>query len=196
MRGHEQELRGQVLEAYSAAARQPREQHAFPVGRSFAGKLGYPEELLEALPAVSSEAFTGVSNVSLFADIRPGARVLDVGCGAGLDSLVAAQRVGAAGRVVGIDFSEPMLARARCGAVEARVSNVLFCRASVESPPLGRASVDVALANGIFNLNPTRTAIFKELARVLRPGGAVYAAELILLGPLPEDQRDAANWFA
>ncbi len=196
MRGSEHELRAQVREAYSAAARQPGEQHAFPVGRSFADSLGYPEPLLEALPPVSVEAFAGVSNVSLFAEIRAGARVLDLGCGAGLDSLIAAQRVGAAGGVLGIDFSEPMLARARCGALQARVSNALFCRASAESLPLEDASVEIALVNGIFNLNPARTAIFKELARVLRPGGTVYAAELTLIGPLPEDQCNTANWFA
>jgi SAM-dependent methyltransferase len=196
MKPPEHELRASVREAYSAAAQQPQDRHAFPVGRSFAESLGYSRQLLDTLPQVSSEAFAGVSNVSLFAEIGPGASVLDLGCGAGLDSLVAARRAGEAGHVVGIDFSEPMLARARCAALEARTRNVLFCRASAESLPLRDDSVDVALVNGIFNLNPARTAIFGELARALRPGGAVYAAELILLDPLPEDQRNPANWFA
>lgn len=196
MKPPEQELRVRVREAYSAAALQPYDQHVFPVGRSFAESLGYPKQLLDTLPAVSSEAFAGVSNVSLFSEIHSGASVLDLGCGAGLDSLIAARRAGAAGRVVGIDFSEPMLARARCAAREARASNVLFGQASAENLPLRDDSVDIALVNGIFNLNPARNAIFGALARVLRPGGEVYAAELILAKPLPDDQRNPANWFA
>jgi SAM-dependent methyltransferase len=190
------ELSNRVREAYSAAVRRPHDQHAFPVGRTFAEDLGYPKELLETLPGTASEAFAGVSNVSLFADIAAGAKVLDLGCGAGLDSLIAARRAGAAGQVVGIDFSGPMLARAHCAAREVRTSNVLFSRASAGNLPLPDDSIDVGLVNGIFNLNAARTAIFRELARVLRPGGVVYAAELILLESLPDAQLNAANWFA
>ncbi len=188
-------LRGSVREAYSAAALRPEASHAFPVGRRFAESLGYSGEWLDRLPPASAEAFSGVSNVSLLAEIGDGARVLDLGCGAGLDSLIAARRAGAGGRVVGLDFSEPMVARARAAAVEAGAGNVVFCRADAERLPLGTASVDTVLANGIFNLNPARAPIFGELARVLRPGGAVYAAELVLTGPLPEKQT-AADWFA
>jgi ubiquinone/menaquinone biosynthesis C-methylase UbiE len=152
---------------------------------------------LDGLPAPSVEAFTGVSNVSVFAEIPEGAAVLDVGCGAGLDGLVAARRAGPQGRVIGVDFSETMLARARRSASEAGIANVVFCRADAEHLPVGDASVEVALANGIFNLNPSREAIFRELARVLRPGGAVYSAELILSKPLPaEETRNEDNWFA
>jgi ubiquinone/menaquinone biosynthesis C-methylase UbiE len=89
-----------------------------------------------------------------------------------------------------------MLSRARCAAQEETSGNVLFCRAGAESLPVAAASMDAALVNGIFNLNPARQAIFSELARVLRNGHAVYAAELILLKPLPEAQRNQANWFA
>ncbi len=193
MKPGDDQLREQVREAYSAAARQPGEQHAFPVGRRFAESLGYPARLLDALPRFASEAFAGVSNVALFAEIPAGSTVLDLGCGAGLDSLVAARR---AGHVIGADFSEPMLHRARCAALEARASNLVFIQAAAERLPLPAESVDAALVNGIFNLNPARSAIFGELRRVLRKGGSVYAAELILLGPLPEEQRSAANWFA
>jgi 2-polyprenyl-3-methyl-5-hydroxy-6-metoxy-1,4-benzoquinol methylase len=106
-------LREMVRGAYSAAAEQPEEKHAFPVGRQFGESIGYPAELLARLPSVACDAFAGVSNVSLFADLPPGATVLDLGCGAGLDTLIAAQRVGTAGKVIGVDFSEAMLARAR-----------------------------------------------------------------------------------
>jgi arsenite methyltransferase len=192
----DQELRDRVRDAYSAAALRPDDKHAFPIGRWFAESLGYPSDLLDTVPPACVEAFAGVSNVSLFSDIRPGLQVLDLGCGAGLDSLIAARRTGATGNVAAIDFSEPMLTRARCAARQAEADNVLFCQASAESLPLPDGSVDVALVNGIFNLNPVRKTIFHELARILRPDGAVYAAELILLDPLPEDQRNQANWFA
>ncbi len=196
MKASGQQIRESVREAYSAAATRPEDRHAFPAGRAFAEALGYPGELLESLPPASVQAFDGVSNVSLFAEIPPGATVFDLGCGAALDSLVAARRTGAAGEVVGIDFSETMLARARCAAREAGAHNVLFCRAGAEALPLADASVDVALVNGIFNLNPAREAIFRELARVLRPEGAVFAAEMILLSSLPESQQSEADWFA
>jgi len=190
-------LREGVRRAYGAAAEDPRGAHPFPVGRQFAESVGYSRELLAALPADSVEAFAGVSNVGVFADIPPGATVLDLGCGGGLDALVAAGKAGPSGRVLGVDFSRAMLDRARRGASESAFRNVEFREADAERLPLEEASVDVALVNGIFNLNPARQAILGELARVIRPGGAVFAAELILRGPLAgEGPNDEASWFA
>jgi arsenite methyltransferase len=191
------DIRTRVRDAYSAAALQPRDEHAFPLGRQFALSLGYPEDAVAALPAQCVEAFTGVSNVSVFADIHNGETVLDLGCGAGLDSLIAAKRTGPAGTVIGVDFSSAMLARARDAAQHAGIHNALFCQASAEGLPLRDGSIAVALVNGIFNLNPARGAIFRELARVLEPDGRVYAAELILREPLPPDSHpDENDWFA
>lgn len=191
------QLRDGVRRAYSAAAERPRDKHPFPVGRSFAESLGYPQDLLNALPSASVDAFSGVSNVAVFARIPVGAVVLDLGCGAGLDSLIAAQRVGPQGRVIGVDFSDAMLARARQAAAELGARNVEFYQADAEKLPIEDGLIDVALANGIFNLNPEREAIFDELARAVRQGGAVYAAELILQEPLPPDVKDnETNWFA
>lgn len=189
-------LRSSVQRAYSAAAERPAEKHAFPVGRILAERLGYPTELLDTLPPVSVDAFAGVSNVSVSATIPPGSIVLDLGCGAGLDSLIAARRVGPSGRVIGIDFSEPMLGRVR-QAVALALANVTPCRADAEHLPLAAASFDVALVNGIFNLNPARPQIFRELARVLRFGGAVFSAELILMEAVTKpDHFTEAEWFA
>jgi len=191
------QLRDGVRRAYSAAAERPQDKHPFPVGRSFAESLGYPQDLLAALPSASVDAFSGVSNVAVFSRIPEGAVVLDLGCGAGLDSLIAAQRVGPQGRVIGVDFSDAMLARARQAAVELGVRNVEFYQADAEKLPIEDGVIDVALANGIFNLNPEREVIFGELARAVRQGGAVYAAELILQEPLPSDVKDnETNWFA
>jgi arsenite methyltransferase len=190
-------IREKVRDAYSGAAESPQGKHAFPVGRVFAESLGYPRELLAGLPGFVAEAFTGVSNVSVRAAIPEGAAVLDVGCGAGLDALVAARRAGPTGRVIGVDFSRSMLSLARRAANEAGLSRVLFCEAAAENLPLADASIDVALVNGIFNLNPAREAIFRELARVIRSGGALFAAELIVSEPLPAEMCPSEdNWFA
>jgi len=146
---------------------------------------------------VAVEAFAGVSNVAIFADILPGARVLDLGCGAGLDALVAAQRTGSTGGVVGIDFSDSMLDRARQAAAESGIGNLELRAGDAERLPLESASVDVVIINGIFNLNPARQAIFEELSRVVRANGRVYAAELVLNESLPQVEcQDESNWFA
>jgi SAM-dependent methyltransferase len=192
-----QQLRDGVREAYSAAAERPQDEHPFPLGRRFAESLGYPQDLLSSLPSVSVDAFSGVSNVAVFANISVGDIVLDLGCGAGFDSLIAARRVGPNGRVIGVDFSKTMLSRARQAAVGTGADNVAFYQADAESLPIGEGTIDIALVNGIFNLNPKRDAIFLELSRVVRQGGAVYAAELVLKEPLPPEVQDSeANWFA
>jgi arsenite methyltransferase len=191
------QLREGVRGVYSRAAEQPQEKHPFPVGRRFAESVGYPPPLLASLPAVAIDAFAGVSNVGVFAEIPRGSTVLDLGCGSGLDTLVAATRTGPEGRVVSVDFSEPMLARARQAAVQAGLGNIEFLHADAEGLPIPDAAIDVALTNGIFNLNPARDSIFRELSRVVKPGGAFYAAELILIEPLSEEaRRDVTNWFA
>jgi arsenite methyltransferase len=189
-------IRTGVRDAYSAAADRPSDSHPFPVGRNFAESVGYPTELLSGLPRECIDRFAGVSNISFVAELPLGATVLDLGCGAGLDSLIASRRIGPEGRVAGVDFSQAMLEQAQRGARTARTENVLFCRADAERLPLPDASIEVALVNGIFNLNPARESIFHELARVMRRGATVYAAELILSAPLPPKQHDAANWFA
>jgi SAM-dependent methyltransferase len=191
------ELRRKVHDAYSDAARYPEQKHAFPTGRAFAESLGYPAELLGELPPECSEAFSGVSAVSLSAEMPAHGVILDLGCGAGLDSLIAARRAGPGSRLIGIDFSVPMLTRARDSMRAAGVGNMIVCQADAERLPLSDSAVDVAMVNGIFNLNPGRDAIFRELGRVMKPGGSVFAAELVLKEPLPADERSSeSNWFA
>lgn len=190
-------LRAKVNEAYSTAAARPEQKHPFPIGRELAEALEYPSEILDNVPRPSVEAFVGVSNVSLFADLPAGATVLDLGCGAGMDSVIAARRVGPTGRVIGIDFSEPMLARARAAKELVNLPHLQFQQGDAECLPLADESIDAVLVNGIFNLNPKRKEIFSELARVLRPHGRAYVAELILAGPLPQgDHASESDWFA
>jgi arsenite methyltransferase len=191
------QLREMVRGAYSAAAEHPVEKHAFPVGRQFAESIGYPADLLASLPPVSCDAFAGVSNVSLFAELPVGGTVLDLGCGSGTDTLIAARRVGPTGKAIGVDFSTAMLSRARQAVAESGVVNVELRESDAELLPIGDREIDVAIVNGIFNLNPTRDAIFHELARVIKPSGKLFAAELILRQPLPPETRASeTDWFA
>jgi len=138
------DLRDKVRLAYSAAAEMPQEKHAFPVGRAFAESLGYPAVLLDRLPAVASDAFAGVSNVSIFAEIPSGATILDLGCGAGLDALIAARRVGLSGKVIAVDFSTAMLDRARQAVGEAGVSNLELREAGAEQLPIADEEIGSA----------------------------------------------------
>jgi SAM-dependent methyltransferase len=188
--------RAAVRDAYSAAARDPHGEHPFSIGRDLALGVGYPARLLDRVPDAAVAAFAGVAAVSVQAELQPGDRVLDLGCGAGLDALTAAARLGQRGDVIGIDFSADMLRRAQRAQEAGDAGRLVLCRASAEALPLQDGSVDVALVNGIFNLNPARRAIFDELARVVRPGGRVYAAELILQEPLPPSEVTEASWFA
>ncbi|MGJ5816503.1 methyltransferase domain-containing protein [Paludibaculum fermentans] len=131
------------------------------------------------------------------ASLAGSSTVVDLGCGSGLDSLIAARQVGAAGQVIGIDFSAAMLARANCSRAKLGLSNVQFVQASAENLPLQDASADHVLINGIFNLNPFRDLIFQDLARVLKAGGTLFGAELILRSPLESDARGRSeNWFS
>ena len=192
------QLRSGVWQVYSNIALKPQAKHPIPVGRRLAENVGYARQRLDQAPDATVAAFAGVSNVSLFADLAPGATVLDLGCGAGLDSLIAAQRLGGTGRVIGVDFSATMLLRARHNAPpNAGQAPIHFVQGDAERLALANGAVDIALVNGIFNLNPARAAIFAELSRVVKPGGAVYAAEIVLRQALPEKiLANETNWFA
>jgi len=191
------QLREMVRGVYSSAAEQQKEKHAFPVGRQFAESIGYPADLLASLPSVACDAFAGVPNVSLFAELSAGATVLDLGCGSGTDTLIAAQRVGRTGKVVGVDFSAAMLSRARQAVDQSGTGNIEIRQSDAELLPIADGEIDVAIVNGIFNLNPAREAIFHELARVIKPSGKLFAAELILRQPLPPEARTSeTDWFA
>jgi len=190
-------LRERVEQVYSSIATAPQARHPFVTGRTLAANVGYPQHQLDQLPATASASFAGVAAVGCFAQIASGATVLDLGCGAGLDSLLAAPRAGPAGQVIGVDFSAPMVQRTQQHAGTIGAANVRSVRGDAERLPLADGSIDTTLINGIFNLNPARTAIFAELARVMRPGGAVYAAEIVLRHPLtPDVVAQETNWFA
>jgi arsenite methyltransferase len=189
--------RAAVRDAYSLAARRPKGSHPFPVGRRFAKSVGYPVALLNTIPKRAIESFSGVSNVSLLSDIQEVTTVLDLGCGAGMDAIVASRRVGPRGRVVAVDFSSDMALKARQAVDESGADNIDVVVSGGEHLPLETGSVDLALVNGIFNLNPEREKLFYELARVMKHGGTVWSAEIILKDSLTEAHRQSeAAWFA
>ena len=185
-------LRAELVHVFSEMAERPGDEHPIPVGRALAEAVGYPKDLLDSLPSDSVDAFAGVTYIWGFAEIPLQGTILDLGCGAGLDLLIAARR---AERVIGIDFSKSMLARARKAADLSAAGNVEAVLGDAERIPLEDASVDSALVNGIFNLNPARAVIFGELARVIRAGGRAFVAELILTdGAVPSTQQ--SDWFS
>lgn len=162
----------------------PAGDHPFPVGAALAESLGYARPLLTDHP-MAADAFVGVSCLPGFVEVDGRMTVLDVGCGAGLDSLAIGPRVR---KMVGLDFSAEMLARAS--------AHLDVVQADAERMPFRDGAFDAALANGIFNLNPRRGEIMAEMARVVKPGGRAWGAELILVGELDEEARSRASWFA
>jgi len=197
LRQEPEKLRLGVRASYSLAATNPKANHPFPAGEDFAISLGYTRKFLDSIPTRSRESFVGVANVAVFAELPVDATVLDIGCGAGLDSLIAARRVGPSGRVIGLDFSPAMLDLALKSATETNLPNLSFLCAEAERLPLADHSVDIVLTNGIFNLNPDRAGVFREISRVTKPGGSVYAAELVLTGALKQKKlRRLDDWFS
>jgi arsenite methyltransferase len=185
-------IRNGIAQKYRKVAVSPAGLFRYPTGEGSARHLGYPPDLLVPIPPEIRERFVGVGNPFALGPIRPGESLLDLGCGAGFDAFVAAQLVGPAGRVVGIDLSPEMLAVARAGQAEAGFPELEFREASVEALPFPDASFDVALSNGVLNLVPDKPAALREIFRVLRPGGRLQACDIGLVGDRPPP--DKAPW--
>jgi ubiquinone/menaquinone biosynthesis C-methylase UbiE len=141
------------------------------------------------VPETAAESFAGVANPFTLGRLEPGERVLDLGCGAGTDSLVAAQMVGPEGSVTGIDMTPEMLAKARRAGEELGAGNVEFLEAEAERLPFPDASFDVVISNGVIDLIPDKDAVFSELHRVLRPGGRLQVADVTIQNPVSEEGR-------
>jgi arsenite methyltransferase len=168
----------------------------YPTGKDGLLQLGYPEEILREIPDAILDSFCGVGNPFSLGPIVPGEAVLDIGCGAGVDSLVAAHLVGPAGRVVGVDVTEEMIIRAQANLELTGLTNVRFEVASAEVLPCADREFDVIISNGVFNLSVDKERALREVRRVLKPGGRLMLADMVLVQELPKDKAaKVENWF-
>jgi arsenite methyltransferase len=182
-------LKCEIKKTYARVSTEPDKDFVFPTGRAWALDLGYPPDLLARLPEAAAESFAGVANPFALGSLEPGEVVLDVGSGAGTDSLVAAQMVGSEGRVTGIDMTPEMLAKARGASAEMRATNVEFLEGEAESLPFGDGTIDVVISNGVIDLIPDKDAVFSEIHRVLRPGGRIQIADVTIQNPVSDEGR-------
>jgi arsenite methyltransferase len=185
-----QVLRSEVSKVYSRVANDPKGDFHFHRGPAYAAQfLGYDPVELAALPAECTASFAGIANPHAIAPIVPGETVLDIGCGAGTDLLLAARRVGPGGQAIGVDMTEAMRDRARVSAAAAGLPNVEVHQADATALPLPDVSVDVVISNGVLNLVPEKEKAFIEIRRVLRPGGRLQLGDIVLDAELGEDVR-------
>ncbi len=188
-------LRLAIQEEYATVATRPDQGFHFHTGRPLARLLAYDEKWLEGVPAETIASFAGTGNPFSLGALAPGERVVDVGCGAGIDSLIAAQMVGSQGRVIGVDMTAAMLARARASAQEVGATHVDFRSGFAESLPVPDEWADVVISNGVMNLFPDKSSGLAEMARVLKPAGRLQIGDILVQKAVPEDgKRNIDLW--
>jgi arsenite methyltransferase len=182
-------LRNEIRKTYTDVSADHDKDFIFPTGRAWAEELGYPAPELGRVPDATVESFAGVANHWLLGRAEPGAVVLDLGCGAGTDLLIAAQMAGREGGLIGVDMTTSMLERAETSAGEMGLENVRLHESLIEALPIEDASVDLVISNGVIDLVPAKDAVFDEIDRVLRPGGRLQLADVIIHTEVSEDAR-------
>ena len=188
-------LRAAIRAEYAAVAEHPEQGFHFHTGARLAAILGYPEPLIAALPPSAVESMAGTGNPFALGELLPGERVVDCGSGSGADSLIAARLVGPSGRVIGVDMTPEMLAKARRNADVADLRNVEFRGGVLEALPVPDEWADVVISNGVLNLVPDKALALAECFRVLRPGGRIQLADIVLDRPVPRGSKsDVSLW--
>lgn len=191
------ELRSRVQDMYRKVAVEPEGEYHFEMGRPLAERLGYPPEELDQIPPEAIDSFAGVGYYFDLANVSSGERVLDLGSGSGMDSFLAALKVGPEGSVVGIDMTDEQLQKANRLAAAAGVQNVTFQKSYIESLQIEDESIDLVISNGVINLSPDKESVFREIARILKPKGRMTLADIVTEKELPENVTcDASLWAA
>ena len=184
-----EQLREAIRQEYAEVALKPEQGFHFHTGRPLARMLGYDDQWLEGIPERSIESFAGTGNPFSLGLLQSGERVVDVGSGAGIDSLIAARMVGSEGWVIGVDMTPAMLEKARRSAYEGGLTNVEFRQGLAESLPVLDSWADVVISNGVLNLLPDKDAALREMARVLKPGGRLQIGDILVQKPVPESAK-------
>ena len=185
-----------VRQMYTDVATFPEREFHFPTGRAACLFVGYPVDWLDRIPATAVESFAGVGFPFSADVIRKGDRVLDIGAGSGTDTLTAARLVGPQGKVFALDMTQAMLAKLRANAARGDVRNVEVIEGNAETIPLPEASVHVVTSNGVLNLVPDKPRAFAEIHRVLRPGGRVQIADIVVSEPVSESAKGNPKLWA
>jgi SAM-dependent methyltransferase len=182
------QIRGAIKKKYAGVANSAEGFFMYPVGKKGAELLGYDRQLLEELPEELLNAFCGVGNPLAIDRIKSGSRVLDIGCGAGFDLYVASCQVGSKGKVIGVDLTPEMVDRARRNLAAtrgAKLANTEVLLVAAEQMPFADHTFDVVISNGVINLSPNKSTLFSEIYRILKPGGKLQFADVILEKNLP-----------
>lgn len=189
------ELRSAIQYEYEGVALEPEKGFHFHTGRKLAGLLDYQDEWLDGVPESAVESFAGTGNPFSLGELEPGERVVDIGSGAGFDSLIAARMVGPEGQVIGVDMTPVMLEKARRSAEAARLENVTFRQGYGEELPVDDDWADVIISNGVLNLMPDKTAGLQEMARVLKPHGRLQIGDILLQKEVSQSgKQDISLW--
>lgn len=185
-----QALRSAIQDEYAEVAARPEKGFHFHTGRPLARLLGYPAEVTDPLPESVIESFAGVANPFIFGELEAGETVVEVGSGAGFDAVLAAQQVGPIGRVIGVDMTPAMLEKARANVGRLGLTNVEFRQGYMEELPIDDGTADVVISNGVINLSPDKEAVFREIARVLKPGGRIQMADIVVARAVPDAAKE------
>jgi len=184
------QLREAVRCEYREVAREPDKGFHFHTGRKLAEIVEYRDEWLEGVPESVIECFAGTGNPFRVAPLETGERVVDLGCGAGIDSFIAARQVGPTGAVVGVDMTQDMLDKANGALEESGLSHLQFKNGFFEEVPVEDGWADVVISNGAVNLCPDKLGVYREIHRVLKPGGRMQFADILVAKPVSQEAKN------